>query len=207
MVARSPSPVRRPRKKFIGSPRIRRQSASLAFRTLLAVFQLVRQPQRHLRLHRGVGLRSINHAMVRSFGNRSSRTRPQGPYKRSRTGPVSHQKRPRQSTTNTLDLCRNKSEPYLPAHNGVVAGSCPAASILSIAITGRLAASSVSSSFAAHLPSRTFRPAVAHTLSARLLRRPRPTAERQIGIPLVVNALRNCKLETVLVQEPIEFMG
>jgi branched-chain amino acid transport system substrate-binding protein len=31
--------------------------------------------------------------------------------------------------------------------------------------------------------------------------------KRQIGIPLVVNTLRNSKLETVLVQEPMEFMN
>src|ERR1700694_4274869 len=48
-----------------------------------------------------------------------------------RTAPVSHQKRPRQSPTNAIELERkcseiNETDHYPVAHNGLVAGSSPA---------------------------------------------------------------------------------
>jgi hypothetical protein len=47
------------------------------------------------------------------------------------TAPVSHQKRPRQDTTSATNSERkrskiNETDPYPPAHNGLVAGSSPA---------------------------------------------------------------------------------
>jgi|SRR6266700_5352365 len=48
-----------------------------------------------------------------------------------RTAPVSHQKRPRQNATNTINLQRkfskiNETDHYPVAHNGLVVGSSPA---------------------------------------------------------------------------------
>jgi hypothetical protein len=54
-----------------------------------------------------------------------------------RTAPVSHQKRPHQNATNTIEIERkpskiNETDRYSAAHNGLVAGSSPAGPTISM---------------------------------------------------------------------------